>query len=94
MNPGDWDKAMSAYRKQLPARTNVMMTATERPLPKRLTIRTGRADSTKVSVQIYDGNKKVNTTGGARWAGWMGDYVGTLVHVCSMIRSSAFRNPS
>ncbi|CAM9825307.1 unnamed protein product [Scytosiphon promiscuus] len=54
----DWDKAMSAYGKQLPARTNVIMTGTERPLPKRLTIRTGRADSTKVSVQIYDGNKK------------------------------------
>lgn len=59
MNDDDWDKAMAAYRKQLPSRTTVIMTDTERSLPKRLTIRTGKAESTKVSVQIFDGNKKV-----------------------------------
>lgn len=59
MKGDDWAKALSTIRKQLPARLNVVMIGTERPLPKRLTIRTGKAESTKVSVQILDGNKKV-----------------------------------
>eukprot|EP00903_Cladosiphon_okamuranus_P018047 g16608.t1 len=54
----DWDKVMLAYRKQLPASTTVMMTEVERSLPRRLTIRTGKAESTKISVQILDGSKK------------------------------------
>ncbi|CAM9778395.1 unnamed protein product, partial [Ectocarpus sp. 12 AP-2014] len=58
MKPDDWIKALSTMRKQLPSRLNVVMLGTERPLPKRLTIRTGKAESTKVSVQILDGNKK------------------------------------
>eukprot|EP00752_Nemacystus_decipiens_P004173 g3816.t1 len=54
----DWDKAMSAYRKQLPTSMRVQMTEADRSLPKRLTIRTGKAESTKISVQIMDGSKK------------------------------------
>lgn len=60
MKGDDWTKALSTIRKQLPSRLNVVMLGTERPLPKRLTIRTGKAESTKVSVQILDGNKKVD----------------------------------
>lgn len=50
---------MSAYRKQLPTSMRVQMTEADRSLPKRLTIRTGKAESTKISVQIMDGSKKV-----------------------------------
>jgi len=60
MSADDWDKAMSMYRKQLPSRSVVMMTETNRPLPKRLTVRTGKAETTRVSVQVMDGNKKVH----------------------------------
>lgn len=59
MGDDDWERAMGVYRKQMPSRTHVLMTATNRPLPRRLTIRTGKADSTKISVQILDSGKKV-----------------------------------
>lgn len=62
MDDDDWDKAMAVYRKLMPSRTHVLMTATNRPLPRRLTIRTGKADSTKISVQILDSAKKVLAT--------------------------------
>ena len=39
MSDDDWDKAMVAYRKLLPASTQVMMVGSDRPLPKRLTVR-------------------------------------------------------
>lgn len=59
----DWDKAMSVYRKQLPSSTKVVMTEENRPLPKRLTVRTGKHESTSISVQIMDGSKKVWSEG-------------------------------
>ncbi len=59
MSADDWDKAMSMSRKQLPIRSEVKMTETGRPLPNRLTVRTGKAETTRVSVQVFDGNKKV-----------------------------------
>ena len=39
MSDDDWDKAMVAYRKLLPASTQVVMVGSDRPLPKRLTVR-------------------------------------------------------
>ncbi|CAM9801347.1 unnamed protein product [Pylaiella littoralis] len=58
MAQDDWDKAMAVYRKQMPSRTHVLMTASNRSLPKRLTIRTGKAESTKISVKICDSADK------------------------------------
>ena len=39
MSDDDWDKAMVAYRKLLPASTQVVIVGSDRPLPKRLTVR-------------------------------------------------------